>query len=67
VDRIPGDAYAREDLKYWLASLPETTFALNLPPALVGGSGKHRIIVALARNDDRLYRAPVACVTIIAT
>jgi hypothetical protein len=67
VDRIPGDAYARNDLKYWLASLAETTIALNLPPTLVGGPGKHRIIVALAQNDDVLYRAPVASITITAT
>ena len=66
VDRIPGDAYTRSDLKHWLASLPETTFALNLPPTLVGGPGKHRIIVALAQNDGVLYRAPVVGITITA-
>src|SRR5947208_5177259 len=59
VDGIPTDAYVRKDLKqHWLASLAATTLSLNLSPALVGGRGKHRIIVALAQNNDVLYRAP---------
>ena len=67
VDRIPTDAYARKDLKqHWLASLAATTIALNLSPTLVGGMGKHRIIVALAQNNGVLYRVPTAAISITA-
>jgi hypothetical protein len=65
VDSIPKDAYVRKNLKqHWLASLAATTIALNLSPMLVGGRGKHRIIVALAQNNSVLYRVPPARVTI---
>lgn len=65
VDTIPTDAWTKKDLQHtWLASLSATTLSLNLPPALVGGAGKHTIIVALARNNCVLYRTPAARVTI---
>jgi hypothetical protein len=65
VDSIPKDAYVRKDLKqHWLASLAATTLSLNLSPALVGGRGKHRIIVALAQNNSVLYHVPPASTTI---
>jgi hypothetical protein len=65
VDTIPKDAYVRKDLKqHWLASLAETTIALNISPMLVGGKGKHRIIVALAQDNYVLYHALPASVTL---
>jgi hypothetical protein len=65
LDRIPSDAYVRKDLtQHWLGAVAATTIGLNLPPAVVGGAGKHRIIAALARNDDVLYRVPMADTTI---
>ena len=64
-DKIPSDAYVRKDLtQHWLASLAATTIALNLSPPLVGGPGKHRIIVALAQNNYVLYKESSAAVTI---
>ncbi len=67
VDRIPNDAYAKKDLNHsWLASLTATTVSLNLAPALIGGRGTHKIIVALARNDYVLYKVATASVTITA-
>src|SRR2546423_8329213 len=52
VDRIPSDAYVGKDLLHpWLASLAATSPVLNLSPSLIGGRGKHRIIVALAQNN----------------
>ena len=68
VDKIPSDAYVRKDLtQHWLASLSATTIALNLSPSLVGGPGKHRIIVALAQNNYVLYKESSAAVTITVT
>jgi hypothetical protein len=64
VDKVPSDAYARKDLQHWLASLATTTLTLNLSPAIVGGTGKHKIIVALAQNNGVLYSAPTASITI---
>ena len=62
---VPKDAYVRKDLKqHWLASLAATTIGLNLLPTIVGGRGKHRIIVALAQNNGVLYKAPSAAVSI---
>jgi hypothetical protein len=65
VDSIASDAYIRKDFQHhWLASLATTTISLNLSPALVGGPGKHKIIVALAQNNYVLYHVPTASVAI---
>jgi hypothetical protein len=65
VDKIPTDAWVKKDLQHnWLAALAATTISLNLPPALVGGTGKHRIYVALAQNNYILYKVPTASITI---
>jgi hypothetical protein len=65
VDKIPTDAWVKKDLQHnWLAALAATTISLNLPPALVGGVGKHKIIVALAQNNYILYKVPTASITI---
>lgn len=47
-------------------SASATTISLNLPPMLIGGTGKHKIIVALAQNNYVLYRTPTASITITA-
>jgi hypothetical protein len=67
VDKVPKDAYTKKDLRHnWLASLAAPTFSLKLTPAILGGAGKHRIIIALAQNNYVLYRAPAVAVTITA-
>lgn len=67
VDKIAVDAYVKKDLQHnWLASLAATTISLNLSPTLIGGVGKHKIIVALAQNNYILYRVPAAAITITA-
>lgn len=67
VDKIPADAYTKQDLQHtWLASLASTSVSLNLPPMFIGGPGKHTILVALAKNDGVLYKVPAASVTITA-
>jgi len=67
VDGIPSHAYVRKDLTHhWLASLAATTVTINLSPPLVGGRGKHRIIVALAQNNYVLLHVPMASTTITA-
>lgn len=67
VGAVPKDAYARRDLKHhWLASLAAPDFTLRLSPAILGGTGKHRIIIALAKNNYVLYHMPLAYVTITA-
>jgi hypothetical protein len=64
-NRIPADAYSKKDLKHnWLASLADPTFTLKLSSAVLGGKGKHKIIVALAKNNSVLYHAPTASFTI---
>jgi hypothetical protein len=66
--RIPSNAYVRKNLtQHWLGAVAATTVTINLAPALVGGAGKHRLIVALARNNDVLYHVPVASTTITVT
>jgi hypothetical protein len=65
VDRIPSDAYVRRNLKqHWLASLAGKTLRITVPPALLGGRGQHRLLVALAQNNSVLYRVPAASATI---
>ena len=57
VDRIPSDAYARRNPTRWLgAPLAGKTLRITVPPALLGGRGTHRLIVALAQNNSILYR-----------
>ncbi len=67
VGSIPKDAYAKKDLKrHWLASLAAPDFTVKLSPVILGGKGKHRIIIALAKNNYGLYHTPLAYVTITA-
>lgn len=66
LDSIPADAYTRKDLRHaFIAAVATPLFSFNLRASRVKiAAGTHRIIVALARNDDILYRAPTASVTI---
>jgi hypothetical protein len=67
VDRIPKEAYVRKHLKQpLLASLAGRTIRITVPPALIGSRGTHRLYVALAQNNQVLYRGvPAARTTII--
>jgi hypothetical protein len=65
VDKIPTDAWTRKDLKqHWLTSLAGTNLRITVPPSLIGARGTHHLIVALAQNNQVLYHAPTASVTI---
>jgi hypothetical protein len=65
VDRIPANAYVRSTPQRWLgAPLAGKTLRITVPPALIGGRGTHRLIVALAQNNSILYRVPAASATI---
>src|SRR5205823_2286812 len=59
LDRIPSDAYTRVDLQHnWIGFSATRIFTFNLAASPVKISrGRHRIIVALARNNMVLYRA----------
>lgn len=65
LDRIPKHAYTKPSLQHWLASVSATTVSLRLSRGVVGTTGNHRIIAALARNDNVLYRVPPATFTVI--
>lgn len=60
LDRIPKRAYAKPSLRHWLASVGATTVSLRLTRGIVGTTGSHRIIAALARNNNVLYRVQPA-------
>jgi hypothetical protein len=65
VDGIPSDAWTKNDLQHhWLASVASPTFTLRLSPAILGGNGKHHIIIALASNNNVLLKAPTASITL---
>jgi hypothetical protein len=67
LDRVPSDAYSRVDRKSpFLAAVATPLFSFNLRASPVKISrGTHRIIVALARNNDVLYRVPTKPITIV--
>ncbi len=66
LDSVPGDAYTRKDLRRtFLAAVATPLFSFNLRASRVRITpGSHRIIVALARNDDILYRSPTSAISI---
>lgn len=65
LDRVPPDAHRQVDLKGVVANLASPDFSLSLPPAMVGRErGRHRLFVALARNDYILYPVRPATVAI---
>lgn len=64
LDRIPRSAYARPSLQHWLASVAATTVSLRLTRGIVRTTGRHRIIAALARNNNVLYGVPAATFTL---
>lgn len=65
LDRIPGSAYTKPSLQHWLASVGATTVSLRLTRGIVGTTGSHQIIAALARNDNVLYRVQPATLKVL--
>jgi hypothetical protein len=66
LDSVPVDAYTRKDVRHtFLAAVATPLFSFNLRASRVKITpGAHRIIVALARNDDILYRTPTSAISI---
>jgi hypothetical protein len=62
LDAIPKDAYKKADLKqHWLASVAATSFPMKLTSGVLGGKkGSHKLLVALAKNNNILYVGKVA-------
>jgi hypothetical protein len=64
LDRVPADAYSKKDLKSnWLAAVAAPVIPLKMAKGMVK-PGKHKIIVALAKNNYVLYRVPTATLAI---
>lgn len=64
LDKIPSDAYAKKSLQSnWLAAVAAPVVPLKMAKGLVK-PGKHKIIVALAKNNYVLYRIPTASLSI---
>jgi hypothetical protein len=64
LDKIPADAYSKKDLKSnWLAAVAAPVIPLKMAKGLVK-PGRHKIIVALAKNNYVLYRIPTASLSI---
>jgi hypothetical protein len=66
LDKVPKDAHSKADLKHsFIAAVATPLFDFNLRASRVKiGRGKHKVIVALAKNNYVLYKAPTAAVTI---
>jgi hypothetical protein len=64
LDKIPADAYAKKDLKSnWLAAVAAPVIPLKMAKGMIK-LGKHKIIVALAKNNYVLYRLPTVSLSI---
>jgi hypothetical protein len=64
LDKVPADAYAKKDLKSnWLAAVAAPVIPLKMARGMVK-PGKHKIIVALAKNNYVLYRVPTVSLSI---
>jgi hypothetical protein len=64
LDKIPADAYAKKDLNSsWLAAVAAPVIPLKLAKGMVT-RGKHKLIVALAKNNYVLYRVPTASLSV---
>jgi hypothetical protein len=69
LDRIPRDAWTRVDLHHSYIDAAATTklyIAVRASATRIG-RGRHRILVALARNDRTLYHVPARSVMITVT
>jgi hypothetical protein len=57
LDRVPADAYTKADLRPpWVFTVVSPQVNFRLPPAIQAAKpGPHRILLALARNDDVLF------------
>lgn len=68
LDHIPADALQASDMRHVIAIAASATVSVGFPPAWVRTHiGKHRLIAALARNDDTLYRARPAILHVTVT
>lgn len=66
LDHIPSIAYVFGTSKGVMVMATTSTFNFVLSPRLLKTTpGRHHVIVALARNDDRLYRVKSATFTLI--
>jgi hypothetical protein len=64
LDKVPADAYAKKDLKSnWLAAVAAPVIPLKMAKGMIK-LGKHKIIVALAKNNYVLYRLPTVSLSI---
>jgi hypothetical protein len=66
LDRIPTDAWTRRDVRHTFLAAVGTPIAIFRfkYAAIKVSPGKHRVLVALAKNNNVLYHVPVASVTI---
>lgn len=66
LDHVPKDAWTRRDVHHTFLAAAGTPVAIMRfsHMAIKVSPGRHKILAALARNDDILYHAPVASVTI---
>jgi hypothetical protein len=57
LDRIPSGAYSKADLRPpWLFTVVSNQVVFRLPPAIQHAkAGRHRIFLALAKNNDVLF------------
>jgi hypothetical protein len=64
LDRIPSVAYRKTDLRFpWLFQVASPLITFRLPPAVLHAKpGRHRLLLALARNNAVLYNLPPAIV-----
>jgi hypothetical protein len=69
LDRIPRDAWTRRDVHHTFLAAVGTPIAIMRfsHVAVKVSPGRHKILAALAKNNDILYRAPVASVAIRVT
>jgi len=67
LDRIPAAAYQRPYLKFpWLFLVASPSVNFRLPKTVAfARPGPHRFLLALAKNNDVLYRVPAASVSFI--
>jgi hypothetical protein len=65
LDRVPSDAYKTPDLRGMVAITAGELFSVDLTKSPAKSHpGKHKLIVALAKNNYVLYRIPTATLSI---
>jgi hypothetical protein len=65
LDRIPRNAYRQPDTAATMAIIATNEFSLGLAPAWMHSHrGSHKFLVALAKNDNVLYRLKAAAISV---